>query len=115
MPSQLWPAISSTLQLSTAGWGLRDRAMLLGAYDAALPGSELVAVEVEHVEGPARAGSGLLFISKSKTHQRGEGAARLLVAQDDGGSCRLAGVGQGQQRSPVPLHPLPPGRQARSS
>lgn len=58
--------------------GLRDRAMLLVAYDTALRASELVAVEVEHIEGPARDGSGLLFIPKSKTDQEAEGRHAYL-------------------------------------
>lgn len=58
--------------------GLRDRAMLLVAYDTALRASELVAVEVEHIEGPGRDGSGLLFIPQSKTDQEGEGRHAYL-------------------------------------
>lgn len=58
--------------------GLRDRAMLLVAYDTALRASELVAIEVEHIEGPAPDGSGLLFIPRSKTDQEGEGRHAYL-------------------------------------
>lgn len=58
--------------------GLRDRAMLLVAYDTALRASELVAIEVEHIDGPAQDGSGLLFVPRSKTDQEGEGRHAYL-------------------------------------
>ncbi|HEX7855212.1 MAG TPA: tyrosine-type recombinase/integrase [Sphingobium sp.] len=59
--------------------GLRDAALLRVAYDAGLRRSELVAVQVNHVEGPDANGAGALFIPSSKTDQAGEGAWAYLA------------------------------------
>lgn len=53
--------------------GLRDAAILSLGYDAGLRVSELVGVEVEHIERHAD-GSGVLEIARSKTDQEGVGA-----------------------------------------
>lgn len=59
--------------------GLRDAALLSLGYDAGLRVSELVAVEVAHIE-PNRDGTGTLFIPKSKTDQNAKGAYAWLSA-----------------------------------
>jgi integrase len=53
--------------------GLRDAALLSLGYDAGLRVSELVAVEIEHLELDSN-GSGLLLIPRAKTDQDGHGA-----------------------------------------
>jgi integrase len=53
--------------------GLRDAALLSLGYDAGLRVSELVAVEVEHIEMQDD-GSALLELPRSKTDQEGQGA-----------------------------------------
>ncbi len=58
--------------------GLRDEALLKVAYDSAGRRSELVAIDVAHVEGPDGQGAGTLFIPKSKTDRQGEGAYAYL-------------------------------------
>jgi len=60
--------------------GLRDEALLRVAYDTGARRSELVAIDVEHVEGPDREGAGVLFIPSSKTDRAGEGAYAYLSA-----------------------------------
>ena len=60
--------------------GLRDAAMLSLGFDAGLRVSELVAVEVNHIE-PHRDGSGTLLIPSSKTDQDGKGAYAWLSAE----------------------------------
>lgn len=56
---------------------LRDKALLLTAYDVGARRSELVAIEVEHVDH-YKDGSGTLYIPRSKTDQEGEGAYAYL-------------------------------------
>jgi len=58
--------------------GYRDAALLRIAYDTAARRSELVAIEVKHIEGPDGDGAGVLFIPSSKTDQVGEGAYGYL-------------------------------------
>ncbi|NML95131.1 tyrosine-type recombinase/integrase [Novosphingobium olei] len=58
--------------------GLRDAALLRIAYDTAARRSELVAIDVAHIEGPDREGAGLLHIPSSKADQTGEGALGYL-------------------------------------
>jgi site-specific recombinase XerD len=53
--------------------GLRDAALLSLGYDAGLRVSELVSVEIEHLELDSD-GSGLLLIPRAKTDQDGHGA-----------------------------------------
>lgn len=57
--------------------GLRDAALLRIAYDAGCRRSELVAIEVQHIERDTD-GAGTLFIPSSKTDQTGEGAYAFL-------------------------------------
>ena len=57
---------------------LRNIAMLRVAYDTGLRRSELVRVEVAHIEGPDSDGAGRLFIPFSKTDQEGEGDYAFL-------------------------------------
>src|SRR3546814_8975410 len=53
-------------------------ALLRVAYDAGARRSELVAIEVGHIEGPDSDGAGTLFIPSSKTDREGEGAYAYL-------------------------------------
>ncbi len=59
--------------------GLRDAALLRIAYDTGARRSELVAIDVAHVEGPDAEGAGILHIPSSKTDQVGEGAEAYLA------------------------------------
>src|SRR3546814_18367770 len=52
--------------------------LLRVAYDAGARRSELVAIEVGHIEGPDSDGAGTLFIPSSKTDREGEGAYAYL-------------------------------------
>ena len=58
--------------------GLRDEALLRVAYDSAARRSELVAIDVGHIDGPDGQGAGALFMPSSKTDQEGEGAWAYL-------------------------------------
>ncbi|TGX49076.1 integrase [Sphingomonas gei] len=58
--------------------GLRDRALLSAAYDSGLRASELVAVELEHLEEAIDPDARLLQIRRSKGDQEGEGATAYL-------------------------------------
>lgn len=58
--------------------GLRDEALLRTAYDSAGRRSELVAIQVDHIDGPDANGAGALFVPSSKTDQEGEGAWAYL-------------------------------------
>jgi len=58
--------------------GLRDEALLRVAYDSAARRSELVAIQIEHIDGPDATGAGTLFVPRSKTDQLGEGAYAYL-------------------------------------
>jgi len=58
--------------------GLRDAALLRVAYDTGARRSELVAIDIIHIEGPDSDGAGTLFIPSSKTDQAGEGAYAYL-------------------------------------
>ncbi|PKP94160.1 MAG: integrase [Alphaproteobacteria bacterium HGW-Alphaproteobacteria-16] len=59
--------------------GFRDEALLRTAYDSAGRRSELVAIDVDHIEGPDGQGAGTLFIPTSKTDRQGEGAYAYLA------------------------------------
>lgn len=58
--------------------GLRDAALLRVAYDTGCRRSELVAIEVQHIERDGE-GAGVLFIPSSKTDREGEGAWAYLA------------------------------------
>jgi len=58
--------------------GLRDEALLRTAYDSAGRRSELVAIQLDHIDGPDGNGAGALFVPSSKTDQEGEGAWAYL-------------------------------------
>jgi integrase len=58
--------------------GLRDAALLRIAYDTGARRSELVGIDVVHVEGPDAEGVGILHIPSSKTDQAKEGAQAYL-------------------------------------
>jgi integrase len=58
--------------------GLRDRALLSTAYDSGLRASELVAVQVEHIEEAIDPDARLLQILRHKGDQDGEGATAYL-------------------------------------
>ena len=57
--------------------GVRDAALLRVAYDTACRRSELVAIEIDHIEA-GEGGAGVLFIPSSKTDTEGEGAYAYL-------------------------------------
>ncbi|HEX7781943.1 MAG TPA: tyrosine-type recombinase/integrase [Sphingobium sp.] len=58
--------------------GLRDRALLLTAYDTACRCSELAALQVTDIDGPDTDGAGVIEIGRSKTDQDGQGAQAYL-------------------------------------
>lgn len=58
--------------------GLRDATLLRIAYDTAARRSELVAIDVAHIEGPDGEGAGLLHIPTSKTDRKQAGAEAYL-------------------------------------
>lgn len=60
--------------------GLRDRALLSLAFDTGLRRSEIVAVRWAHIE-KGSAGSGRLFVPRSKADQEGAGAYAYLSAR----------------------------------
>src|SRR3546814_17573692 len=53
--------------------GQRDTALLRLAYDSAVRRSELVAIDVDHLEGPDVEGAGTLSIPSSKNDTESEG------------------------------------------
>ncbi|WP_454887775.1 tyrosine-type recombinase/integrase [Sphingomonas oryzagri] len=59
--------------------GFRDEALLRIAYDSAGRRSELVAIMIDHIDGPDVLGAGTLFVPWSKTDQEGEGAYAYLA------------------------------------
>jgi site-specific recombinase XerD len=69
--------------IDTAGEGIRadrERALLSTAYDTMARRSELVALDVEHLEF-LEDGTGRVLIKKSKTDQEGEGAVAYLARE----------------------------------
>lgn len=58
--------------------GARDEALLRVAYDTGCRRSELVAIDVMHIDGPDGEGAGTLLIPKSKTDREGQGAHAYL-------------------------------------
>lgn len=60
--------------------GLRDRALLSLAFDTGLRRSEIVATRWAHIE-QGSAGSGRLFVPRSKADQEGAGAYAYLSAR----------------------------------
>lgn len=83
------PCIASLLKACRRDWlGLRDKALLLTAYDTGCRRSELVAIQTHHVEGPDSDGSGLLFIPSSKTDADGQGAHVYLSARAIAAICQ---------------------------
>src|SRR3546814_16457711 len=60
--------------------GIRDRAMISTGYDAGLRRSELVRIDVKHIER-LPTGEASLFVPRSKTDQEGEGARAWLSAR----------------------------------
>ncbi len=58
--------------------GYRDDALLRVAYDTGCRRSELVAIRIEHIDGPDADGAGALLIPISKTDREGEGALAYL-------------------------------------
>ncbi|MDT0576371.1 tyrosine-type recombinase/integrase [Croceicoccus sp. F390] len=70
--------LSHLLNACRRDWlGLRDAALLRVAYDTACRRSELVAIEIDHIEA-GEGGAGVLFIPSSKTDAEGEGAYAYL-------------------------------------
>lgn len=60
--------------------GMRDAALLRIAYDTAARRSELVKIDVAHIEGPDAEGAGILHIPSSKTDRKQVGAEAYLSA-----------------------------------
>ena len=58
--------------------GLRDAALLRVAYDTGARRSELVAIDVGHIEGPDGEGAGILHIPSSKTDREKRGSEAFL-------------------------------------
>jgi integrase len=58
--------------------GARDEALLRVAYDTGCRRSELVAIDVAHIDGPDGEGAGTLLIPRSKTDREGQGAHAYL-------------------------------------
>lgn len=58
--------------------GLRDAALLRVAYDTGARRSELVGIDVAHLEGPDAEGAGILAIPSSKTDREKRGAEAYL-------------------------------------
>lgn len=58
---------------------LRDAALLRIAYDTGMRRSELVAIEVAHIDGPDADGAGVVHIPASKTDRAGAGAEAYLA------------------------------------
>lgn len=58
--------------------GFRDAALLRIAYDTGARRSELIAIDVVHIEGPDADGAGLLIIPSSKTDRQQAGAEAYL-------------------------------------
>ncbi|WP_337847831.1 tyrosine-type recombinase/integrase [Sphingomonas sp.] len=78
--------------------GLRDRALLLVNYDTGCRCSELVAMRLEHLEGPDVDGAGVVDIDRSKTDQEGQGALGYLspvTMQAIADWCAKAGIERG--------------------
>ncbi len=78
--------------------GLRDRALLSVAYDTGLRASELVAIEVEHIQEALDPEARLLVIPRSKGDQEGEGATAFLSPRSVraiAAWAEAAGIGQG--------------------
>ncbi len=70
--------LAHLLQACRRDWlGLRDAALLRVAYDTACRRSELVAIEIDHIEA-GEGGAGVLHIPSSKTDAEGEGAYAYL-------------------------------------
>ncbi|WP_133085172.1 tyrosine-type recombinase/integrase [Novosphingobium sp. TCA1] len=74
--------------------GLRDAAMLRIAYDTAARRSELVAIDVGHIEGPDSEGAGLLHIPSSKTDRKQVGAEAYLSPATMAAIARWRDVGR---------------------
>lgn len=87
--------------------GLRDRAMLLVAYDTAFRPFELVAVRIEDIEGPFDDGSGLLSVPRSSPDQKGEGRQAYLSPQTMdaiGAFCAVSRLNSGPLFRFIPVH-----------
>src|SRR3546814_76346 len=80
--------------------GQRDTALLRLAYDSAARRSELVAIDVDHLEGPDVEGAGTLFIPSSKTDQEGEGAYAYLSPET------MAAIGRWREAARIESGPL---------
>lgn len=79
--------------------GLRDSALLRLAYDTGVRRSELVRIDVRHIEGPDGDGAGQLFVPSSKTDKEGEGAWAYLAGHDAGDRTLACGFGDRQRRA----------------
>lgn len=80
--------------------GLRDSALLRVAYDTAARRSELVAIDVAHLEGPDASGAGSLFVPTSKTDREGEGAYAYLSP------ATMMAIGKWREKARIGTGPL---------
>src|SRR3546814_17387021 len=80
--------------------GQRDTALLRLAYDSAARRSELVAIDVDHLEGPDVQGAGTLFTPSSKNDQEDEGAYDYLS------QATMAPLGRWRQAARTERRPL---------
>lgn len=76
----------------TTRCGLRDRAILLYGYAGALRRSEIVAINLQHIQ--VRDRGHLLSIPFSKGDQEGEGQVIPILAQPDSPYCPVAAIEQ---------------------
>lgn len=80
--------------------GLRDAALLRIAYDTAARRSELVAIDVAHIEGPDGEGAGVLHIPSSKTDRKQAGADAYLSP------ATMAAIGRWRKAAEIGKGPL---------
>jgi integrase len=87
--------------------GARDEALLRVAYDTGCRRSELVAIDVRHIDGPDGEGAGTLLIPRSKTDREGQGALAYLSPATMRAIDRwrdLGGIGKGPLYRRVETH-----------
>ncbi|MBK9005234.1 MAG: tyrosine-type recombinase/integrase [Sphingomonadales bacterium] len=87
---------------------LRDEVLLRVAVDTGCRRSELVAIEIQHVEGPNDKGAGRLFIPRSKNDTEGQGAYAYLspkTMEAIAAWMRRVGISRGALLRRVRYHP----------
>ena len=97
-------AMIDTIEL-TALPGVRDRAMLLLGFAAALRRSELVAIDCADIE-PEPGRGARLHIRRSKTDQEGRGTEIAVLARPGSPYCPVAAIAEWQAQSGIVDGPL---------